>query len=741
MLKHCVLVLLLAACGGGSGHGEAPDAPTDARPPGDAQPVGDAMPDGGAPGCVVRGFPGLPPVPETFLPSSLAVADANKDGRPDLYTTDVGGYRLRLGTADHTFTEGTVAQVGSVFELHAVDVNGDGVADPVMLVDGTPGVQLAPGDGTLGSLARYPVGVFGDRLAIADVDGNGKPDLVLLARSERKLSVLFNQGNGTFGGQRDTQLSTNLHLSALAAGDVTGDGKVDVVLTDEQDNLVYVLDGKADGSFAAPRPFASNGFPQRVAVADLDRDGKLDVIVQGLTSGVGVLRSTGAGLAAHVDYFTGSTATGLAIGDLDGDGVPDVATTDLIAHTVNVLHGNGDGTLADRVLWPAGRSPAAIAIGDATGDGKPDLVIPNGERLKSTFILEGNGDGTFQTERPYPATEPNVVLAADFNKDGILDLATVTARVGVVSVLLGNGDGTFQPKRDSRAAGFARSAVVADFNGDGQLDLAVPDASGNFSEVAVLFGKGDGTFQPPAGFAVGGQPSLVATGDVDGDGGLDLIVYGATNTRTILSVLHGNGNGTFGQHFDLEVPSFAQLMQVADVTGDGHADLVLVVGNTVKVLPGDGHGAFADPVSYATSAFSFGLVIRDLDGDGRLDVLTSNQDATLSLLRSRADGTLAAKVDTRVGPVDTRTNSLALFDATGDGVPDAITVNTDSNALTIVTGNGDGTFGAASHYLVRDEPVQVVAGDFNRDGLADFGMIHIESGGGTVGVTLGRCLR
>jgi hypothetical protein len=252
---------------------------------------------------------------------------------------------------------------------------------------------------------------------------------------------------------------------------------------------------------------------------------------------------------------------------------------------------------------PVGNGPDAIVAGDFTGDGRTDLAVAN-KSDNTVSVLLSNGDGTFQPQVTYAVgTYPDAIVAGDFTGDGHLDLAVANYGSNDVSVLLGNGDGTFQPQV-TYAAGFGPGPIVAgDFNGDGHLDLAVGNL--NYyrgSTVSVLLGNGDGTFQPEVTYAVGTSPNAMVAGDFTGDGHLDLAVVISTDTGEVpgaVSVLLGNGDGTFVAAGQFVTTPYATPL-VADVTGDGTDDVLVVdgSGNILyrQAIPGQ-PGSFLPPVT------------------------------------------------------------------------------------------------------------------------------------------------
>jgi hypothetical protein len=376
--------------------------------------------------------------------------------------------------------------------------------------------------------------------------------------------------------------------------------------------------------------------PLSVAVADLNGDGKPDIVVAnpgcgpGCRNGgtVGVLLRKGGAFQNPVSYLVGgSDALSVAVADVNGDGKADILAgidcgdSECTHSAVVVLLGNGDGTFQTAVTYNSGGYlGASVVVADVNGDGKPDLVVAspctvttntdcNNHSVNGTVgVLLGNGDGTFQTAMTYDSggVSTHSVKVADVNGDGKPDVVLVNcspdqdcgSEDGSVGVLLGNSDGTFQAAVGYDSGGQYGSAVaVADVNGDGKLDLVAVNLCAIASNctggtVGVLLGNGDGTFQPTVvDSSVGFVPNSIAVSDVNGDGKVDLVVARQCATTACadgaVAVLLGNGDGTFGAAIDFgSGGKDSTSLAVADVNGDGKPDLVVTneESNSVNVL-------------------------------------------------------------------------------------------------------------------------------------------------------------
>jgi hypothetical protein len=350
---------------------------------------------------------------------------------------------------------------------------------------------------------------------VGDFNEDGIPDLAVENAGDNTISILLGKGDGTFTLFAQPPITVgsppceNIDIQsncAIVVGDFNDDGHADLAVTSGYDNTVTVLEGNGKGSFT---PFI--GSPIQV----------------------------------------GNYPEAIKIGDFNNDGIQDLAVANANDNNISILLGNGDGTFTGAsgspVIVGVGNFPFFIAVADFNNDGNPDLAVVNG-RDNSVSFLEGNGDGTFTPFAGSPFIFPNnagssPIVAADFNRDGKVDLAVANFNDNNVYVLLGNGDGTFtlsaQPPITVGPNPFAM--VALDYNGDGYTDLAVANYNYNFSPnppagtLTLLIGNGDGSFSSAgATIPVGQLPNDVVTADFNGDGKPDLAIPDSDDTYTTI---------------------------------------------------------------------------------------------------------------------------------------------------------------------------------------------------------------
>lgn len=383
------------------------------------------------------------------------------------------------------------------------------------------------------------------------------------------------------------------------------------------------LEERLAPAFLSPLSYTAGTAPAAIAVSDYNADGKSDMaVVNNAVAGtVGIMISNGDGtFQPMIDYAAGPYATDAKAGDFNSDGKIDLAVVGTTG-TVNILLGNGDGSFAAPASYQTGVGSHALVVGDFNNDGKFDVATMNSG---SASVLLGNGDGTFQAHQDAVFIGNTNMIAGDFNHDGNLDLATSnTFSVGTITVLYGHGDGTFNPEININANSAPVYLAAGDFNQDGFTDFAVAN-SYSATSMSVVLNNGDGTYAPPHLYPIAQTGYEIEVADFNNDGFQDFAVRGASQYQ----VEYGKGDGTFfpAQNFATPVAQFQKGSQHGDFNGDGAIDLAYVsyAGVTVVMNANDSAANLAGAVAFnittpasTTSGSALPLTVTAVDAAGK----------------------------------------------------------------------------------------------------------------------------
>jgi hypothetical protein len=333
-----------------------------------------------------------------------------------------------------------------------------------------------------------------------------------------------------------------------------------------------------------------------------------------------------------IDSFldTGADPSFIVTRDFNLDGRLDLVVTNSGDGTLSYFKGKGDGTFKDQIILKAGEDPICVVAGHFNKDEFPDLAVLN-YRSQDIQIYLNTRFGSFRNTGVFlkPGKIPINVTTADFNKDGFFDLA-VTLRFHKVMIHMGKGKGLFHSPVKISVKGQPTGIITGDYDKDNHTDVAVALAGSGNTGVQILWGKGNGTFEPSQRFKGGGQPLSIANLDVDADGYDDLVT--SSNVLHALTLLRNNQDKTFTTLKDFASGSFPKFVAAADFTGDGYPDLAVSnsTDDLISVSIGNGNGTFTyPPIFHVVDEYPQGIVTGDFNQDGLIDMAITCRDKRL----------------------------------------------------------------------------------------------------------------
>ena len=563
-------------------------------------------------------------------------------------------------------------------------------------------------------------------MAVGDINGDGKVDLVLLDSSNAVIYTLLGNNTGNFAFSSTIQSFTRGTVSLV---DLNGDGKLDLLTTDPIGATFLVYLGKGDGTFPTFTRYTVASSAGPFLLVDLNGDGHLDVLVTYYPGLIGYFPGNPDGTFGTLIPLGNSPSSNqlVSVGDLNGDGIPDLTfiTPSGIAVAPGkngIAFGNPLTTISGGSTSPYSELPAIPVTGDFDGDGHTDLAMPVEGGIE---ILLGKGDGTFLSTDFYDmGQEVGAVAVANFSGQGFPDIA-VTLPATFPRLLLGNGGGTFalgpDPNASYASGGADITLLVADFNGDGKPDLSIGVGLQNeafLGTQSVAINAGNGTFQTPV--SVPNTSPIMA--DFNHDGRADIVDL--SGGQIVVSL--GQSNGSFKTvTTPLRIPGDSGHFNVGDVNKDGKPDLIINYLDHIEVWFGNGDGTFTysnsiDLISPGVVS-DFVAVVSDLDGDGNADIiLTPDADpaaalSPLTFFYGNGDGTFQAPTFL---PVSHRYSWITVADVNDDGKPDLVL--TDGACVAVMMNLGGRKFDSEVDYVAgRSISVPVNVVDVNGDGFPD----------------------
>ncbi len=731
-------------------------------------------------------------------PSFIAIGDLDGDGKPDLavvtqLTNTISVYRNTSNSGSiqpGSFAPPVTVASGDQWSSIAIgDLDGDGKPDLAAASPNSFGVSVYRNTSIVGGIAFAPKVDFSTgteplSVAIGDLDGDGKPDLALVSYNYSIVSIFRNTSSigsitvGSFAPSVD--FATGVGPTMVAIGDLDGDGKSDLAVATTGSSTVSLFRNTSSsgsitaGSFAPKVDFVTGGAPSEIAIGDLDGDGKSDLAVANVGSNtVSLFRNTSSSgsitagsFAPKVDFATGVGPESVAIGDLDGDGKPDLAVANASSNSVSVLRNTSNsgsitaGSFASKVDFTVqlGSSVERVAIGDLDGDSRPDLALTD---------FSAGGVSVFRNSDACRTTL--------FTSPSITSFTPAAAKPGDLVTLTGTGFNAtaannvvfFGATRATVTAASATSLTVtvptgATYAPITLLNTGTDLACASLSSFNPIYAPAKtnitaSDFMAPVDFSSGGA-SVIAIGDLDGDGKPDLAVAKEiTNSVSVFRNTSANGSitaGSFAPSMNFATVGKTTALAIGDLDGDGKPDLVvgtyfagnpITTGYTVSVFRNTSSsgsitsGSFAQRVDFATTGgYPRSIAIGDLDGDGKPDLVITNGISSsfkgLWVFRNTScSGSITSSSFEPQVDLDSISGgggfySAALGELDGDSKPDLAVTNVGTPFSVFRNTSSSGSISAGSfgpRVVLPSNALAVAIGDLDGDGKPDLAVTDL----------------
>jgi hypothetical protein len=694
------------------------------------------------------------------IPYSLAIADFNNDNHFDIAVINYGTseFAILLGNGNKSFIiQKYSTGVGSNPCSFAVaDFNKDNKLDIVIANAGTSnvGLFLGNGNGSFTNLTTYPTG-FGSRpqfIIVGDLNVDNKLDVVIIDSRNNDITVFKGYGNGTFSIIATHSTGYNSGPSSIGMGDFDNDNKPDIVITNNNTNNILLLFGYTafPVSNTTWYPTGTDSSPNFVAVADLNYDNLLDIVVADSgTDYVGIFINLGNGIFGNQQtYYTirNSETRFVAIADVDNDKKLDIIIVLSATSQIGVLFGYGDGIFSYGYTYSTGYNsyPESIALIDLNNDNNLDIVVPN-YYGGNVGIMFGYGDGSFTSVSTYLTNMdfyPTSVAVGDLNNDTIIDIVAANFYYGGLGILLGYGNGSFGiPTIISTDEDYPQCVTLGDLNNDNHLDIVF--SSPAFFTVGVLLGYGNGRFTAIARYSTGrgSYPWCVILVDLNNDTLLDIAVGNAYDGT--IGLFLGIGNGTFPKQstFIFTAGYLPYSLAFGDFNNDNQPDIVSgIYGNSyIAVFLIHYEEDFTQEVSYMTGSgpHPYSVVIGEFNNDNQSDMVVANSGTdNIQVALDYSKGAFISKITYSTGS-DSYPNFVTTADFNKDNRLDIAVANFWADNINVFLGFGNESFDEASVHStdLASFPESLAVGDFNNDTWMDIAVAN--SGNDNIGILLG----
>ncbi|HEX4945461.1 MAG TPA: FG-GAP-like repeat-containing protein, partial [Blastocatellia bacterium] len=679
---------------------------------------------------------GFAPDPATGeRPISVVSGDFNKDGKVDLVASNIFGNTLSVLPGDGTGTFGIATNIPVVSDslgfpsgLATADFNGDGNLDLAVAIEFNPGrvfLMSGNGAGNFTFTASLDTGVNTHAVGFGDFNGDSKPDLVTVSSGDTTLmlpgtvSVFLNNGSGGFG--TPTLLTPGTTPVALTIGDFSGDSQPDIVVVNAGSNNFSYYVNSSSGTFQAPVTRNTGLNPRGIVAGFFNGDTRLDLAVTNAGSDtISVyMNDTVGGFNTPANLAAGTTPSGIVSNDFNSDGKADLAFTNLLANQAAVMLNDGSGGFNAPLTTAVGADPLSLVSGDFNSDMKADLAVANSSSSNISILL-GQDTGSF-SRTTFLFSTPQAVVINDFNKDNRQDIAVANFGGDKVTIFLAAAGGGYSMPSEVGVGIKPASLVTGDFNKDTNLDLAVANNGSN--DVSLLLGDGTGGFATHTTFTVGTQPRSLTVADFNNDSNLDLAT--ANEGSNTVSFLRGQGDGTFQAALSFATGAKPVALDAKDLNADNIPDLAVANSDStfVTILLSNGAGSFTAGTNVNLPGKGISLVAADVNKNGRADLIVGLAGSTQIAIALNSTGA-TFQTPTVVTSGGTTPIDVAVGDFDGDSNADLAVANNSSATISILRGNGNGTFESAKNFGVGVGPIALDFGDLNNDKRADLAVVN-----------------
>ncbi|GAB4050370.1 hypothetical protein GCM10028810_44660 [Spirosoma litoris] len=578
-------------------------------------------------------------------------------------------------------------------------------------------------------------------IVLADFNNDSRADMATVSRLENLVSIRYANADGTF--EEAISFTVCALPVPIMAAELNGDGRIDLVIGGQEGSVTILLN-TATGFTGASSTYTGLINITNIALGDFNADNSLDLALAsgGLPSGYQILTNAGDGtFSALPRQAQANGVDWVTVGDFDTDGLPDLATISYSMGVATIFHNVGKGQFTAINSFSVTSGPSVINTEDFNKDNRPDLIVSSFTG-NSLDILLNQGNGQFSSRTETNVSAPKVIRVQDVDGDTYPDLVMAHFENFTVSVWLNAGDGTFK-KGVYYGTGYDPVDVsIGDINGDSRPDIAAVNRENNTA--AVLINKGQGLFGQASIVRTPQQISTSVSGDLNNDSRPDLVVIvdEPTGSNKLLFLYTNLGNYTFSQPLSLTMGVYVSDVTIGDMNNDGWQDIVTTdrYYNSISVLLNAGNSQFLPPVHYKTGAGATQpspAILVDIDGDGDLDVTminTFSYPKVVTILINSGNGIL-----TQFDAMTVIGSQMIVTDLNNDKKPDIVVLSSvNPPSVQIFFNQGGGQFSPPASYTIARDVTSVVNNDLNNDGSQDliistpyFTALMLNKGNGT----------